>query len=103
MQQIPIQPIPAQTVKAVLNGQNCQITIYQKAQGLFVDVNLSGVDISLATIARDTVPLVSRDYAGLSGNLLFVDTQGANDPDYTGLGSRYSLVYLTAAEYALIR
>lgn len=102
MLQIPLQAVPSQTVKTVLNGQNCQITVYQKAQGLFVDVNLSGVDISLATIARDAVPLVSRDYAGLSGNLLFVDTQGANDPDYTGLGSRYSLVYLTAAEYAII-
>jgi len=31
-----------------------------------------------------------------------VDTQGNNDPEYTGLGTRYVLVYLTEAEYGLI-
>ena len=86
----------------MLNGQNCIISIYQKPQGVFVDVTADGVVVSVATIARDAVPLVSRDYAGFSGNLMFIDTQGANDPDYTLMGSRYSLVYLTAAEYALI-
>jgi hypothetical protein len=39
---------------------------------------------------------------GFIGNLLFVDTQGSSDPTYDGLGSRFSLVYLTAEEYALI-
>lgn len=48
------------------------------------------------------MPLVSREYAGFSGNLLFIDTQGDKDPDYLSLGSRYSLVYLTAAENDLI-
>lgn len=102
MQQIPLRPIPAQTVKAVLSGQNCQIAVSQKAQGVFVDISADGVAVAASTIARDAVPLVSREYAGFLGNLLFVDTQGDNDPEYTGFGSRYSLVYLTAAENDLI-
>lgn len=102
MQEIPLQPIPSQITKVVLGTQNCQINIYQKAQGLFVDVNSNGVDIVTAVIARDAVPLVCREYAGFSGNLLFIDSQGASDPTSDALGSRFSLVYLTADEYALI-
>lgn len=102
MQEIPLQPVPSQATKAVLNGQNFQILIYQKPQGLFVDVNVDGFDVSSGILARDTVPLIYRDYYFLSGNLIFVDTQGKSDPTYLGLGSRYSLVYLTGEEYDLI-
>lgn len=102
MQEIPIQPVPSQIAKVVLGGQNCQILIYQKPQGLFVDINADGSDIVTGVIARDAVPIVCREYAGFVGNLIFIDTQGASDPAYDGLGSRYSLVYLTAEEYALV-
>lgn len=102
MQNIPIQPIPSQLVKVVLGGQNVQIFIYQKDQGLFVDINSDGVDIVIGVIARDAVPIICREYMGFIGNILFVDTQGGSDPTYNGLGSRFSLVYLTADEYGLI-
>ena len=36
-------------------------------------------------------------YLGFSGNLI-IDNQGDADPDYTGLGSRYSLIYLASSE-----
>lgn len=103
MQEIPIQPVPSQITKVVLGTQNCQILIYQKPQGMFVDINANGADIVTGVLARDAVPLVCREYAGFSGNLVFIDTQGNGDPVYDGLGSRYSLVYLTAEEYALIQ
>lgn len=102
MQTIPIQPVPSQSTKVILGGQNCQVLIYQKPQGLFVDINSDGVDIVAGIIARDAVPLVCREYVGFIGNLLFVDTQGADDPNYIGLGSRWTLAYLTAEENALI-
>lgn len=102
MQTIPIQPIPSQTVKALLSGQNCQINIMCKDQGCFVDVLIDNQPIVSSVIARDVVPIVCREYAGFAGNLIFVDTQGNNDPQYSGLGSRWNLVYLTEAENALI-
>lgn len=102
MQNIPLQNIPSQLTKVVLGGQNVQIFIYQKDQGVFVDINSDGVDIVVGVIARDAVPLVCREYAGFIGNLLFIDTQGNSDPFYSGLGSRFSLVYLTADEYVLL-
>jgi hypothetical protein len=102
MQTVPLQPVPSQSTKIVLGGQNCQILIYQKPQGCFVDINADGVDIVVGIIARDAVPLVCREYTGFVGNLLFIDTQGSDDPSYESLGARWSLVYLTADEYALI-
>ena len=103
MQTVPLQPVPSQVSKVVLGGQNCQINIYQKPQGIFVDISADDVEIITGTIAREIAPLVSRGYTGLIGNLLFIDTQGNSDPSYDGLGSRFSLVYLTAEEYALIQ
>lgn len=100
---VPLQPIPAQVTKVILGGQNCQINIYQKPQGVFVDITADDVDIIVGTIARDIAPLVSREYTGFIGNLFFIDTQGNSDPEYSGLGLRFSLVYVTAEEYALIQ
>lgn len=100
MQTIKIQSVPSQLLKVVLAGQNCQIAIYQKNGRVFVDLNSNGVDISLATIAHDAVPLNPRAYAGFAGNLFFIDNQGSSDPTYDGLGTRFQLIYLTADEFA---
>ena len=102
MQEVPLQPVPAQSAKVILGGQACQLLVYQKPQGLFVDINADDVDVVVGVIARDAVPLVCREYAGFSGNLLFIDTQGTSDPSYEGFGSRFSLVYLSADENALL-
>ena len=100
MLQIPIQPIPSQIVKCVLGNQNVQIALYSKDQGIFCDVNSNGVDIVTGILCLDAVPIICVGYAGFIGQLMFCDTQGSSDPAYAGLGSRYQLIYLTAADYA---
>lgn len=102
MQTVPIQPVPSQVTQTVLGGQNCQLYIYQKSEGLFIDVTADDVEIVNGIIARDAVPIICREYAGFAGNFVFVDTQGADDPNYAGLNSRFALVYLTAGENGLI-
>lgn len=102
MIQIALQAIPSQQLQIVLAGQNTQIAVYTRSTGLYVDVAVNGADISNAVIARNLNPLVPTAYLGFAGNLLFVDTLGTSDPVYTGLGSRYLLLYLTAADYASI-
>jgi hypothetical protein len=42
--------------------------------------------------------LVRSLYLGFVGDLAFNDTQGTANPVYTGLGTRFQLVYLTPAE-----
>ena len=106
MQVIPIQPVPSQQVLCVLGGQNCQIAIYERAaQGftnIYVDLNSNGTNMFLATLAHNGDPLdPCNSYDGFQGNLFFVDTQGVDDPQYTGFGTRWFLVYLTPAEMSL--
>jgi hypothetical protein len=102
MLQIPIQPVPSQLVLCVLGGQNCQIAIYQKGSRVYVDLNSNGSNMCLAALAHNLVPLdACNSYDGFQGNLFFIDTQGLDDPQYTGMGSRWVLVYMTPAELAL--
>ena len=102
MKTLPLRAIKAQYVSAALDGQNVTLFLIQRDGSLFVDIWLNGVIIGASVIAHNAVALVARDYAGFSGNLMFFDTQGKDDPLYSGLGSRWQLVYFTAAEYALI-
>ena len=100
MQTVPLQPVPNQQVQTVLGGQNCQIAVYQKDQGVFADLNVNGVDVSSGILALNTVNLCPCGYAGFAGSLFFADTQGSDDPVYTGIGSRFLMLYMTEAELA---
>lgn len=93
MLQIPLQAVPSQFTKVVLGNQNFQILLQQKEQGLFVDVNVDGADIVTSVIARDNDDILCRKYTGVVGSIKFYDLQGSTDPHYTGLNSRYVLMY----------
>ena len=94
IQVLPVQPLPIQTFDATLGNQNCTITLRQLATGLFIDLAVSGNPIISGVYCNDRVNLVRRKYLGFGGALYFVDTSGqGNDPSYTGLGTRYLLVY----------
>ena len=43
-------------------------------------------------------PLLQESYLGFSGDLVWVDTMGTDDPIYTGLGTRFQLAYLEPAD-----
>ncbi|AMM14250.1 hypothetical protein AX768_09225 [Burkholderia sp. PAMC 28687] len=98
MKSIPISATPSQKLNSVLGGQNCQLKVYQKTTGLYVDVYVNNAPIVQGAIARDRVRIVRHAYLGFVGDLAFVDTQGTSDPQSTGLGSRYSLIYLEASD-----
>ena len=107
MQLVPLIAKPAQLINVLLGGQNCQIKVYQKSTGLFVGVYINDVLVKGGTIAQNLNRIIRAAYLGFAGDLIFFDTQSAmqadgtllgTDPDYTGLGSQFLLLYLTAAE-----
>ena len=57
---------------------------------------IGGAQVIAGRYCNDRVGLVRQAYLGFTGWLYFVDTQGGDDPYYTGLGSRYILVYESA-------
>ncbi len=94
---IPVQAVPSQTLTVQLAGQRTRINIYTKTTGMFVDVYVNDVLIIGGVIAQDRNVIVRDAYLGFIGDLGFYDTQGTDDPVYTGLGARWQFAYLEAA------
>lgn len=105
MQVIPLQAVPSQQFVIGLNGQNCNISVYQKTTGLYLDLLLDNEPIATTVRCLNAARLLAdRQYAGFVGDLVFIDTQADNgvltgtDPTYTGLGTQYELWFLEASD-----
>lgn len=98
MLQIPLQAIPNQSISATLANQNCRINIYQRTTGLFCDLYVDNALIIGGVICQNLNRIVRDIYFGFVGDFGFCDTQGESDPEYSGLGSRYLLIYLEASD-----
>ena len=124
MLQIPLSAVPSQTLSIVLDGQSCQIAVYQKqpitdeygvAAGLFFDLIAAGVPVINTARCLDRTPILQDkrylvDPLGL-GEFMFLDTlatQGGPPtfngapPYYTGLGTQFVLLYLEASDLASV-
>lgn len=95
---IPLAATPSQKLNALLASQNCQIKVYQKTTGLYLDLSINDAPVKSGILCLDRVLLIRHAYLGFVGDLCFFDTQGTSDPTYDGLGARYQLVYLEASD-----
>lgn len=100
MNLVPLQPLPSQILNVSLAGQACVIAVYQKSTGVFLDLTVAGTPRVFGVLCHDRVRLVRQAYLGFIGDLSFIDTQGRDDPQYTGMGSRWVLAYLTPDDIA---
>ena len=98
MMTIPLTAVPSQKLSTLLAGQNCQIAVYQKTTGLYLDLSINDTAIKVGVLCHDRVELIRHAYLGFTGDLSFFDTQGTDDPEYSGLGARWQLVYLEASD-----
>jgi len=115
MQYVPLQAQPSQTLQIVLNGQQCGIALYSKTgyaysddpvesfqnpnTNLYFDLTVAGEPITSCAICLYSKRLlINRQYLGFVGDFAFIDTQGTNDPQWEGLGTRYQLLYLAPAD-----
>lgn len=95
---IPLQSVPAQVVSVALNNQACTINIRQTTTGIYVDLLVNNALVIGGVIGQDRNRIVRSVYLGFIGDLAFVDTQGFDDPVFTGLGARWILGYFAPAE-----
>ena len=100
MQIIPLNAVANQTLAILLGGQACQLNIFQKSTGMFMDVYVDGglTPIITGVVCQNENRIVRSLYLGFIGDFVFKDTQGSDDPVYTGLGDRWQLVYLEASD-----
>lgn len=99
MLRIPLQPVPNQTLAVTLARQPAQIAVRQNGSSLYIDVSVNRNSVVRGRICRDRQRLLlDAGYRGFAGELAFVDTQGKDDPQWQGLGSRWVLFYLGSDE-----
>lgn len=94
---IPLVATPSQTLNVQLGAQSCRVDIRQRRTGLFVDLYVQDVAVFQGVKALDRNKLVREAYLGFTGDLFFVDTQGNDNPDYSGLDGRFIFVWDDAA------
>ena len=98
MKKIPLSPVPAQSLKVKLNGQNCEMRVYYRFGSTYLDLVCNGEEIVKGAICRDRQNIIQIAQSNFEGQLLFVDMLGEADPLYSGFGERWRLFYKAAGE-----
>jgi hypothetical protein len=83
---IPLQPIPNQSVSFVLNDESYTIDVETRLENIYITIFRAG-----AYVLRNRA---LRAYAPVGFDLQLADTLGTDDPVYAGLGSRWLLMGL---------
>lgn len=97
---IPLQPVPSQVVTTTLANQNCRIELRQMATGLYMNLYVNDGLIIGGVLCENLNRIVRNAYLGFDGDFAFIDNEGSENPYYSGLGTRWQLGYLPAAEIA---
>lgn len=99
MDVIPVTAVPSQTLAITLDRQPAQIALRQNGDNMYLDLKVDDTYVVRARICRDRqLLLVDVRYRGFRGELMFIDQQGVQQPNYTGLGDRFQLVYLSESD-----
>lgn len=98
MKVIPIQDVFNQTFAITLGNQNCTINLYQKFTGLYCDLYIDDVLIIGGVICLNRTKIVRDSYLGFVGDLMFTDAEDLASPSSPGLGTRFTFLYLEAAD-----
>ena len=69
---------------------------------IYCDLTMNGSAVWIGKPCLTNVGLCHYAYVGFAGQLLFIDTQGSADPQYSGLGTRWQLVYYATGPDAVI-
>lgn len=99
---VPLQAVPAQRIKTVLNDGIVNLEVYQRRYGMFVNVEVNDRLVIGAVIGQNRNRIIRSEYLkkehNFSGDFSFLDLQGSSDPHFADLGTRYQLAYFTDAE-----
>lgn len=102
MIEIGISAIESQSFTVNLENISCTFKIHQRSSGLYMDLYANDNMVFSGVLCLNSTKLVRYDYlraeTGFLGDLYFIDTLGTNAPEYSELGARYKLYYMTSSE-----
>lgn len=103
MVEIPLEAMPNQELQTTLGEQDCTLQVRQIGKFIYLSLWIEQTLIRQNSICMPSTAII-QGRSTFSGNLFMVDTSAdfyhQTNPDYTELGSRYKLLYLTDAEVA---
>lgn len=95
---IPLQSVPSQRLKVILDGQQCEIYLYARDPWghIYADIIVNGVVVIDGAPCLHDSPVPSYAVRSFSGRLIFRDTSGKKEStEYPGLGTRWECFYVT--------
>lgn len=98
MKKIPLQAIPSQKVRVVLDEQNVVLSFYYRFGNIYADIICNDSIVQKGAVCRNRVNIVQIANITFDGGLYFLDLLGDSDPQYKLLGQRYILIYVGADE-----
>jgi len=104
MQQIPLAAEPSQQLSITLDNQACAINVYTLGAKLYMDLAFNGTNvINTRPCLYGNLMLQDAGYYGFAGDFTWVDTNAGptvppTDPVFSGLGTRYQLIYLETSD-----
>lgn len=101
MQQIPLQQLPNQSLSALLDGNQWNLLLKTVEDSTVLSAQLNGVDVLSSARAVAGSFIIPSTYEE-AGNFIFV-TQLFQLPFYTQFNVTQSLIYVSAAELAVLR
>ncbi|HJA08891.1 MAG TPA: hypothetical protein H9962_06855 [Candidatus Mailhella merdigallinarum] len=104
--EIPLRAEPSQALSLVLGGQDVTLRLFTRDMDdrprLYCDLMASGVWVWRGRLCHNGQGLKLYDYLPFEGDLVFVDMQADADPQWSGLGDRWRLVWGTDADWAAL-
>lgn len=82
--EVPLQQVPNQTFGVRLGGSNYELTLNYRAGGLYLSVVKDNEPVVYNRICQNNNPI---------DQFFFSDIVGNENPDYTGLGDRFRLLW----------
>lgn len=102
MQTISLSAEQAQKFTIALDGVSCTLKLTQRSTGIYLDLWVGDAAVCLGVLCMNANRLVRYNYlrarTGFKGDLFFIDSQGFADPEWSELGTRFKLCYLSASE-----
>jgi hypothetical protein len=98
MQKIPLKQVPSQKIRAVLDGQNCTISIYYRFGAIYMDLYVGNTLIAQGNVCRNRASIIRAASAYFTGSLHFLDLRGDEEPDYHLFNDRFILLFVAADE-----
>ena len=90
---IPLKPIPSQSLTISLNGQQCYIKVFSKNDEVFIDLTVNEIIICQGILCTKNVIILPNDSFSFTGILYFTSQENSENPDYTTFGDKWFLQY----------